>query len=82
MEDYKHIVVKIAQDDTLDEIVARLNNICNNEETLYCAEIMLNFFNKKKSELVDERPPYEKDNFDEKQYYKDMFGEQTDELHF
>ena len=80
MEDYKHIVVNIEQDDRLDEVVARLNNICNNEETLYCAEIRLNFFNKKKSELVDERPPYEKSDFDKKQYYKDMFGEQTDEI--
>jgi len=79
MEDYKHIVVNIEQDDTLDEVVARLNNICNNEETLYCAEVRLNFFNKKKSELVDERPPYEKSNFDEKQYYNQLFGEQTDE---
>lgn len=79
MQDYKHIVVNIEQDDRLDEVVARLNNICNNEETLYCAETRLNFFNKKKSELVDERPPYEKSNFDEKQYYKDMFGEQADE---
>lgn len=79
MQDYKHIVVNIEQDDILDEVVARLNNICNNEETLYCAEITLNLFNKKKSELVDERPPYEKSNFDKKQYYNEMFGEQTDE---
>lgn len=50
-----------------------------NEETLYCAEIKLNFFNKKKSELVDERPPYEKNSFDEKQYHNQLFGEQTDE---
>lgn len=79
MEDYKHIVVNIEQDDILDKVVARLNNICNNEETLYCAEVRLNFFNKKKSELVDERPPYEKNNFDEKQYHNQLFGEQTDE---
>lgn len=79
MQDYKHIVVNIEQDDTLDEVVARLDNICNNEETLYCAEIRLNFFNKKKSELVDERPPYEKDTFDKKQWYNPLFEEQTDE---
>lgn len=80
MQDYKHIVVNIEQDDRLDEVIARLNNICNNEETLYCAEIRLNFFNKKKSELVDERPPYEKSNFDKKQHYNEMFGEQIDEV--
>ncbi|MEE0060473.1 MAG: hypothetical protein UE295_06575 [Acutalibacteraceae bacterium] len=79
MQDYKHIVVNIEQDDRLDEVIARLNNICNNEETLYCAEIRLNFFNKKKSELVDERLPYEKNGFDKKEYYNKLFGEQTDE---
>lgn len=79
MQDYKHIVVKIGQDDTLDEILARLDNICNNEETLYCAEIKLDFFNKKKSELIDERPPYEKSNFDKKIWYNPLFEEQADE---
>lgn len=75
MQDYKHIVINIEQDDTLDEVVAILNNICNNEETLYCAEARLNFFNKKKAELVDERPPYEKNDF----YHNQKFGEQKDE---
>lgn len=61
MKDWKHIVVVINQDDTLDEVVARLNNICNNEETLYCAEVWLNLFNKTKKELCpeDDIPPYE-----------------------
>ena len=61
MQNYKHIVVNIEQDDRLDEVVARLNNICNNEETLYCAEVCLNLFNKTKKELCpeDDIPPYE-----------------------
>lgn len=61
MEDYKHIVVKIKQDDTLDEVVARLNNINNSEGKLYCAEVWLNLFNKTKKELApdDDIPPYE-----------------------
>lgn len=61
MKDWKHIVFVINQDDTLDEIVARLNNISNSEGKLYCAEVFLNFFNKTKEEICpeDDIPPYE-----------------------
>lgn len=67
MEDFKHIVVKIAQDDKFDDVVERLNSINRCEETLYCAGVWINLFNKKKEEICpeDDIPPYKQEKLKE-----------------